>query len=560
MNNRLLAACVAAALALVINPAAHAQAKITLINLDEAGVGLNDATPAAPVGGNPGTTLGQQRLIAYQYAMDLWGALLSSDTEIRVTASFAPLTCEAGRIVLGQAGALSRVRASQIAPGGANDYDHPVALANALAKRDFTPNANHILTNFSSSLDLPACQALGGGGWYYGLTGNAPNKSNRANFLNVIMHEIGHGLGVSGNSRMLLGVIPLRSAKSAWDGLAYSNMHAKSYNDFAPSGDAEMARALVAVGQTVWTGARVTPTAGLLAESRMVLEISAPTPSRHDFVTVPFGGSNYAVLKDRQIQLVDDVAAAGATTTHNGCDGDGGQPLIANGAALAGKIALIDRGGCEFGRKALNAQKHGAVAVILANNTAGELSGIGGGMVGDQVTLPVITVTQAVGAELRAVANQVAGGLVEDPNRFYGLDANRRLRLYTPSPYAAGSSFSHVDTDMSPNALMEPAETKTLRGDVTVDVALDMFQDLGWPTNRNGTAKLAGCDTGVPIYRDTFIPGANLIAQSNLCKASAAGSRSKQLRCMNDHISALHRQTLITPLEMASARQCVAKL
>ena len=43
-------------------------ASIVIVNTDPAGTGLNDPTPVAPVGGNTGTTLGQQRLIVFQQA------------------------------------------------------------------------------------------------------------------------------------------------------------------------------------------------------------------------------------------------------------------------------------------------------------------------------------------------------------------------------------------------------------------------------------------------------------------------------------------------------------
>ena len=39
--------------------------------------------------------------------------------------------------------------------------------------------------------------------------------------------------------------------------------------------------------------------------------------------------------------------------------------------SIAGKIALIDRGTCNFRSKALAAQNAGAVGVIIANNTSG---------------------------------------------------------------------------------------------------------------------------------------------------------------------------------------------
>ena len=53
------------------------------MNGDPAGVGFNDATVVAPVGGNPGITLGQQRLNAFQAAANKWGATLTSAVHIR---------------------------------------------------------------------------------------------------------------------------------------------------------------------------------------------------------------------------------------------------------------------------------------------------------------------------------------------------------------------------------------------------------------------------------------------------------------------------------------------
>src|SRR4051794_4380206 len=80
-------------------------ANITIMNADPPGVGFNDATPVAPVGGNTGTTLGQQRLNAFRAAADKWGATLSSTVTIRVNAVWTALTCTSTSAVLGSAGA-----------------------------------------------------------------------------------------------------------------------------------------------------------------------------------------------------------------------------------------------------------------------------------------------------------------------------------------------------------------------------------------------------------------------------------------------------------------------
>ena len=57
---------------------------ITILNNDGAGEGFNDPTVVAPVGGNPGTTRGQQRLKVFQQAATIWGALLPSAVTIKV--------------------------------------------------------------------------------------------------------------------------------------------------------------------------------------------------------------------------------------------------------------------------------------------------------------------------------------------------------------------------------------------------------------------------------------------------------------------------------------------
>src|SRR3954469_6327531 len=83
---------------------AFAGAHIVVNNLDPAGVGFNDPTAATPVGGNPGTTLGQQRMNAFKYAGMLWGARITSTVPIVVNATFGALACTSFSGTLGSAG------------------------------------------------------------------------------------------------------------------------------------------------------------------------------------------------------------------------------------------------------------------------------------------------------------------------------------------------------------------------------------------------------------------------------------------------------------------------
>ena len=83
-------------------------------------------------------------------------------------------------------------------------------------------------------------------------------------------------------------------------------------------------------------------------------------------------------------------AAFGAPLTTSGITGNVVVAVPADGctaitSAVAGRIAVIDRGTCEFGLKALNAQKAKAMAVIVANNQGGTATiAMGPGAVGDR--------------------------------------------------------------------------------------------------------------------------------------------------------------------------------
>jgi hypothetical protein len=100
-------------------PSPFAAATITVVNTDGPGEGFNDPTPAKPVGRNNGKTIGQQRLIAFQFAASIWGATLSDNVEIKIQSAFNPLPCTVSSGVLGSAGAIQIVSdfSSNLVPG-----------------------------------------------------------------------------------------------------------------------------------------------------------------------------------------------------------------------------------------------------------------------------------------------------------------------------------------------------------------------------------------------------------------------------------------------------------
>jgi hypothetical protein len=90
----------AAALVCLLMPRI-AQAGSILVDFFAApGTGFADPTPAAPVGGNPGVTVGEQRIYVFLQAAAIWTQVLKPTQDIYVAAQFTSL----GPNVLGSAG------------------------------------------------------------------------------------------------------------------------------------------------------------------------------------------------------------------------------------------------------------------------------------------------------------------------------------------------------------------------------------------------------------------------------------------------------------------------
>ncbi len=143
--------------------------QITISNLDAAGEGFNDTTVVVAVGGNPGTTLGQQRLNVFEHAAKFWEAVVDSDVTIVVDAKFDPLTCTSTQAVLGSAGATTVHR--NFSGALFTNTWYPQALANSLASSDQASGTADIVATFNSSIDNNN-NCLNNANWYYGLDGN----------------------------------------------------------------------------------------------------------------------------------------------------------------------------------------------------------------------------------------------------------------------------------------------------------------------------------------------------------------------------------------------------
>ena len=452
---------------------AQAAATIQINNINMPGVGFNDTTPAEPVGGNTGTTLGEQRLIAFTYAANIWGATLTSDVPIIIDASFEPLTCSATSGVLGSAGATSVFR--DFANAGKPGTWYGGALANKLSGVDQAAGAAVIRARFNSNLGLNA-DCLPGSPFYLGLDAN---HGPLIDFPTVLLHEIGHGVGfqtfTSGATGNQLAGFP-----SIWDHFMLDTGINKTWlNMTSPE---RMASAISGNGLS-WTGANVTAAAPGVLSRTSVLGVSGPAATaiagEYAVGDASFGPPiTTPAVVGQLMPVVDQANGTGLACT----------PLSgANALAVRGNIAVVDRGTCGFTTKALNVQNAGAKGMIVVDNVAAVLSGLGGA--DPAVVIPAVRVTLADGTKLKSAltkrsrtASGVIGSLGQSTTRFAGTDPQGRVLLYTPTTFAPGSSVSHYSTDTTRNQLMEPFISPDLKHPPTLplDLSFELLKDIGW--------------------------------------------------------------------------------
>ena len=193
-GTRFSALCGAAVLSLLLSPLAQADtvsgAHSTIqINFNS---GFSDATAISAVGGNSGTTVGQQRKNAYIAAAQIIADQVYSPVTIVIDATFANIGCDAFSATLGSAGAYTYPAYGSPAPSGfIADTFYPVGLFNAISGSDYSGAISDITSQFNSDIGTSGCLE-GSNGWYYGF--DTP-PSNYIGFFTVLLHEMTHGLG-----------------------------------------------------------------------------------------------------------------------------------------------------------------------------------------------------------------------------------------------------------------------------------------------------------------------------------------------------------------------------
>lgn len=118
--------------------------------------------------------------VAFEYAVSIWEKCINTATPIRIHANWEELS----KNELGHGKPSIFYRNFKGTPQ--ENLFYPVALVESLTSNEFnSPNEADITCSFNKSKP-----------WYFGTDGNTPET--QYDFVTAVLHEIGHGLGISG--------------------------------------------------------------------------------------------------------------------------------------------------------------------------------------------------------------------------------------------------------------------------------------------------------------------------------------------------------------------------
>ena len=456
-------------------PLATVLASVTfeIVNNNAAGVGFNDTTPAAPVGGNTGTTLGEQRLIAFQYAAAQWGSLLNGSVTIRVGAQFAALSCTATTATFGSASATEILRDFMNSPQARTWYVK--AEANQFAQFDLDPAKPDIMATFNVNLGYNA-NCLPGTFFYLGLDNQ---HGSSIDLVTLLLHELAHGLGLASFTNLSTGA-GMQGYPTIYDYFLHDDVTNKNWPQMT---DVERKASAINARHVAWTGANVqAAAAGVLAKGYPRLTINTPgaIAGNYEVGAALFGPPLSSPGVTTNVVIALDPADGPNPSTTDACS------VITNPAAVTGNVALVDRGSCNFNVQVKNVQDAGAVAAIVVDSASGgtppsSLTGVDA-----TIHIPSIRISNSDGAAIKAqLPSGVNVTLTVDKSRLAGANAAGQPLIYASNPLVAGATISHWDTLASPNLLMEPPPVNAgLTHSVLPpqDLTLAQMRDIGWST------------------------------------------------------------------------------
>jgi subtilisin family serine protease len=215
------------------------------------------------------------------------------------------------------------------------------------------------------------------------------------------------------------------------------------------------------------------------------VSVTAPTPVPSSLTGLAvgpalFGPSATSTVGPAVYLPAQSVAANGSSL---GCSLAGDASPFPAGS-LAGKIALIQRGTCNFSEKTFNAQRGGAIAALIYNSTAGgdNIQAMGPGVHAGDVTIPSWFMRRSDGLAMRDFANAHPGAA--EAKFVYG-------------PHAA----SNIGDVMAGFSSRGPSQDKLIKPDVTapgVDVLSSGYGEGDFPGPFTGFGSVSGTSMATP--------------------------------------------------------------
>ncbi len=202
--------------------------------------------------------------------------------------------------------------------------------------------------------------------------------------------------------RKAVTVNGVREHQAALQAIADANAGTRASGTSGYDGSADyVAQRLQAAGYAVTRQPFQFPFFEQLAPS--AFEQVAPTPrvyvEAEDFFTMTYSGSGDVTARLQGVDLVLPPTPTPSSTS--GCE-------AADFAGFTpGNIALMQRGTCTFGQKALNAQAAGAAAVVIFNEGQPGRTDPVGGTLGAPVGIPAVDTSFAIGSELATLPGVV---------------------------------------------------------------------------------------------------------------------------------------------------------
>ncbi len=322
---------------------------------------------------------------AFEAAVQVWERTLESSVPIEVEAT---ATTFSDPSILGGAGPVDFRRNDNRTTTYADDVFEPVALANARRGTDVLPADPDILADFNPGMT----------GLYFGLDGNP--GPDQVDFRTVVLHEIGHGLGLVGTAnvpsggaatigdRSANGTTGIRSGVS-FDTFTYATSAAQAGNGgkrllSMADGSTELRGALTG-NQLYWAGQLARSAAG-------GREVRLYAPS--SFVE----GTSYSHLDESTYPRGD----ANSLMT----------PIIANGESIAevGQLAMGMLGDMGYAMPALRGSRYTAVDPVRVLDTRDGTGTSGPARVGPGGVVDLLVAGRnGVPADARAVVLNVTG-------------------------------------------------------------------------------------------------------------------------------------------------------